>query len=561
MHYYLVINGYMEVPMFAFSPFYNICSVLLDVSVVFLCLYFICIKRVKLTLASTFLVTLFWSFSNTFYARFFFQYLSLSAIDQVGNLADGLVFDSMISGFQWTDMYYLLSLFSFLWLIRNVDLKPRGNTMFLTMAIIPFLVIFVDFIVYSVYHVVNTSTRGNKELYVNRIEGLVFGGGGGRSAIPNLFRYQVGCVRCLCSEEYDNLFPRILSDQERSEIEKIYLDYSHRVSNVSDNNQIQNVVFIVLESFLSVSSDLKVDGKEITPFLNSLKHSSNIYYNGHVQPNITVGESGDGQFIYMTGLLPCRSKLVLAEVKNKKLPALPKVLKEKNKIVYSEIIIPTTPKVWNQEQMNIVYGIDKMYSYFDLYGSENNSIFLSLNDEQIFDMAIKSNKIKNRPFFSVILSTSTHMPYTDFVENGFELNDLSLPREYRVYLNACHYVDRQIHRYFQHLKQCNVYDKTLIFIMADHHAHIGSLGMEGKITEDLPLYIINSGMDVSKAYKGLCNQLDIYTTVLDILCVDSEWKGLGNTLMTKGYINSVSEKTYELSEKIVEGDYFRDKSK
>lgn len=57
----------------------------------------------------------------------------------------------------------------------------------------------------------------------------------------------------------------------------------------------KNVVYILLESFLSVSSDLFVDGKEITPFLNKLKKDSNTYYNGKIRPNITIGESGDGQ--------------------------------------------------------------------------------------------------------------------------------------------------------------------------------------------------------------------------------------------------------------------------
>ena len=69
----------------------------------------------------------------------------------------------------------------------------------------------------------------------------------------------------------------------------------------------------MLESFLSAPIGLTVDGKEITPFLNSLKEDSTVYYNAHVTPNITMGESGDGQFIFMTGLLPLRDKLTVGE--------------------------------------------------------------------------------------------------------------------------------------------------------------------------------------------------------------------------------------------------------
>lgn len=557
MHYYIFFNEYMEVPMFVFSPIFNFLSVILDVTILYTLFYFLSFRRIRLSLASVFLVTLVWSFSNTFYARFFSHYISLSAIGQAGNLFEGLIVDSIISGFKWIDLFYLLSIFFFVFLYSKIKDVFPPKTLSFSVSTIAFILL-LTFVIYSLYHVTNSSTRKNKELYVERIKGFLYGGGGGTAALPNLFRYQIGCTRYLCSEEYAILFPRILNNQERKEIKMAYTDYKLKVSHYSDNDSIQNVVFIILESFLSVSSDLKVDGKEITPFLNSLKRSPSVYYNGHVNPNITIGESGDGQFIYMTGILPCRSKLVLAEAKNKIFPALPIVLEKEKAISYSEIIIPTTPKVWNQEDMNHVYGIDKMYSFFDLYGSEHNSIYLSLNDEQIFDMAIHSDKENNRPFFSVILSTSTHMPYTEYVDKDFILDDDVLPFEYRVYLNACHYVDTQIHKYIQHLKDKNLFDNTLIFIMADHHAHIGSLGMEGKISKELPLYIINGGFDVSKAYKGPCNQLDVYTTLLDILNIDCEWKGLGNTLLLPNYVNSVTPEVYELSEMMVEGDFFRE---
>lgn len=44
---------------------------------------------------------------------------------------------------------------------------------------------------------------------------------------------------------------------------------------------------------MSLTSDKKVNGKEVTPFLNSLKRDSHVYYNGKMHENVTIGESSD----------------------------------------------------------------------------------------------------------------------------------------------------------------------------------------------------------------------------------------------------------------------------
>ena len=106
------------------------------------------------------------------------------------------------------------------------------------------------------------------------------------------------------------------------------------------------------------------------------------------------------------------------------------------------------------------------------------------------------------------------------------------------------------------LKKNGLYDNSLIIIASDHDAHPTYLDMEGKITREIPIYIINGGIDNSKAWDGACNQLDIYTTILDIMGIESPWHGLGHTLLQKGYQNSVTDKVQELSDWIIYSDYF-----
>ena len=79
--------------------------------------------------------------------------------------------------------------------------------------------------------------------------------------------------------------------------------------------------------------------------MNSLKCLKDVYYNGHVVSNITMGESGDGQFIYMTGILPLRDKLTVGEAKSACFPTLPRLIAKKFGTKYTEIVILISSKI------------------------------------------------------------------------------------------------------------------------------------------------------------------------------------------------------------------------
>ena len=57
-------------------------------------------------------------------------------------------------------------------------------------------------------------------------------------------------------------------------------------------------------------------------------------------------------------------------------------------------------------------------------------------------------------------------------------------------------------------------------------------------------------------WKGEFHQLDTYTTLLDLLSINQTWKGLGHTIMLPSYSNSATSSSYEVSNLIIEGDYF-----
>lgn len=258
----------------------------------------------------------------------------------------------------------------------------------------------------------------------------------------------------------------------------------------------------------------------------------------------------------MTGLLPLKSEITVNIAKDKTFCGLPEMLMKEGRLKQSHIVVPTSPTFWEQDKMNLRYGIEKMFSKFDydkaMHGSED------LNDEQVFTMASKVEATAEQPFFSLVLTMSMHNPYTKCVEHGFKISDKRLSTEYLNYLVDCHYTDRQIEKYINSLKHQGLYDNSVIVITADHHAHPVHLNMgESQVSDELPLFIINGGIDSDHAWTGPCNQLDIYTTLLDIFGVQPVWRGLGHTLLNADYQEYPIEKMQTLSGWIIRSDYFK----
>lgn len=548
-HYFLQTIG-LEVGCFKSSLVDNLIACFLDVSVILLAVWLITFRKLRTSLAITFIITLIWSFCNVFYARFFHQYLNWSSIGQAGNLSDASVINSMLAEFHTIDLFYPIMAVLFIWIFvrsRKKDITINSlKTMITTWIICAVLGVFVHclYIFHPHYGVVYA------------LEKTMFTPEKMDSMWPNWTVFHKGFFRKLVIDQLTRDKEIKLTQEQEKEIEKAYSDHSLRVTKRTAPDNVKNVIFILVESYLSVTSDLVIDGKEITPNMNKLKHDSTVYFNGHMRPNVSIGESADGQFIYMAGLLPLHSEITVSKAKHDTIIGLPEQMKRIFPDLKSHTIIPTNPSLWEQQPMTEAYGFDNLYSMIDYEAElkDNNDGFLT--DGMIFNYASLKDDATTKPFFSLILTMSMHQPYEAFEKHGFEVTDKNLPQRYKNYLNSCHYYDMQIGKYLEDLKSKGLYDNSLIIIVADHDARARYLDMEGKITDDIPIYIINGGFNPSDAWQGECNQLDVYTTILDIMGIDSQWRGLGHTLLNKDYQNSVTSETQEISDLIIYSNYF-----
>ena len=321
MHHYFLQTIALEVGCFKSSLVDNFLACLLDASFILLVAWIITLGRLRLSLAITFIVTLLWSFCNTFYARFFHQYLSWSSIGQAGNLTDGAVINSMMAGFELTDLYYPLMTILFIGLFiitwrYNLTIKSLRTTLFVWIcSLILGLAVHSLYFFHPVYG------------FVYELEKTLFTPEKMDSMWPNWTVFHKGFFRKMVIDQLSRDSEMKLTKEQEQEIEKAYSDHSLRVTGRTAPENVKNVIFILVESYLSVTSDLVVDGKEITPYMNRLKRDSTVYFNSHMRPNVSIGESADGQYIYMAGLLPLHAEITVSKAKHNEIIGLPEQLK------------------------------------------------------------------------------------------------------------------------------------------------------------------------------------------------------------------------------------------
>lgn len=543
MHYYILHNCPMDAVLDLTSFFDNFLGITFDVAILFLVFFLITWKSLRMSLILCYATTWFWSLSNVFYSRFFNHYLTFSAIGQGDALLDPVVLKSIFAAIRIEDFYYFFSFF-FLFYILKVQLHINHNHISSTLKtlIIIFLVdVGAHFIYCACYSQYRYFSYFIHRMNVRLFDMSVF------SSQPVYTNFIRGSIRVNVPEVVTDLCGKTELTQEQMEcIDKMIT--ANRVTLTYDKRSLsqKNLIFILVESYMSFTSDVTVNNLEVTPFLNSLKHDSTVYFNGRMKENVTIGESSDGQFIYMTGLLPLRSQVTVSKAKRVSLPGLPKIVNRN-----SCMIIPTGASMWNQDEMCYQYGFDELFTSKDYeYGQ-----YVTLNDEQVFRYAIQKTP-KQQPFILVILTMTMHQPYTELVDSTFLIDNSSMSKELVCYLNACHYTDCQVGKYFDYLKRAGLYDNSIIVIAADHPVHNTDFGVADKY---IPLYIVNSGLQPKNMWQGECNQVDVYTTLLDLLGCNADWYGLGHSLVSPEYKNSVSDRTWDVSEWIILGDYFSKK--
>jgi arylsulfatase A-like enzyme len=97
-----------------------------------------------------------------------------------------------------------------------------------------------------------------------------------------------------------------------------------------------------------------------------------------------------------------------------------------------------------------------------------------------------------------------------------------------VYKAAISYIDEQIGVFLDAMKECGLYDNTIIIVTSDHGENLLEHGMYCShfklfdTTTKVPLIVKDPELNLGKEVKSLCQHIDIFPTLLSRLNIDAD---------------------------------------
>lgn len=310
-------------------------------------------------------------------------------------------------------------------------------------------------------------------------------------------------------------------------------------------NPRKNVVLVICESMESWPIGLEIEGKPITPFLNSLVGDSTTFYAPYVMTQVGCGHSIDGQLIYTTGLLPTSNNVYSYKYLDRIYPSLNKILK-KDRNTKSIVMTIDKPQTWNMMAVERAFGYDTVLHRHNW--KEDEIVQRKISDGSFFRQSVAELKkgelwTEDSPVMLTFVTYSGHYPFKlkdELKDKDFDISKMGLPRLLENYITMTHYVDSQLKTIVDYIKSRNDFEETMIVILGDHEG----LGMNRKTFLEnsefarehvwngryTPMLVVNA--PVNGRYDEVMGQIDVFPTILDFLGVSSdEWRGVGVSVL------------------------------
>ena len=350
-----------------------------------------------------------------------------------------------------------------------------------------------------------------------------------------------------------------LSEDDKNKIE----EFVNR-SALDNNTVTQNLIIILGESFESWTYSMKDNNNlEVTPNMNALRKQDNSLYADKIRSQVRRGNSGDGQMIINTGLLPLESGAACMLYGENVFPNYA------HKYETSAIVNPVSG-IWNQKVTTYSYGYKNLEEL-----SNPTDKWNWIEDDETMQFAVQHCKSLNQPFGTMIITVSTHSPFSSPRKSHLSFRD-GTPQIVQDYLNCMHYADSCVGVFLNELAKDSLLHNTTVVITGDHTIFRSNLLAEMQpaiekyglpIPKDetfCPLIISSPTITKHTEIDTLCFQMDIYPTILHCLGInDYYWKGFGVNLLGSAALQNrkiSEEEAFKLSNLIIRSNYFKNYS-
>lgn len=310
----------------------------------------------------------------------------------------------------------------------------------------------------------------------------------------------------------------------------------------------KNIIMIQLESFQGFLIGHKAEEQEVTPFLNKLAKQQ--VHIGDFFTYYGMGHTADAEFTALQSLLPLPHDVVNYKYAANTFHGLPHVLKAHG--YTTAAYHGFRSDYYNRSLMMKAHGFDMFHGGEQYYAVEK--LALGLSDEAFFAQTIAKLADLPEPFFSFIISLTSHFPFELPSKHKKLKLSAKTPKLLRSYFQSVHYTDQALQAFVHQLGEKGLLERSVLVLYGDHEgispetmAQYNELLDPAKDaakrayfahTEGRKVpFILASGQELIEGLKPLTQQtgglLDVAPTLLHLLGIARPKHMLGRSLLSE----------------------------
>lgn len=472
-------------------------------------------------------------YANVVYFRFFSDFLTFSTLNQASNVES--MGGAVSASFKWYDFVYFLDTIVYLFILifkRSWLDKRVFSKKFVPVVMAASIALFFLNLAFAETDRPELLTRTFDHKYLVKYLGPY-----NFTVYDGVKTIQNNQQKALASE--DDL-TRVLNytKQKNTEPNPEYYGIAKK----------KNIIKIHLESFQTFLINKKVNGKEVTPFLNKLSTGNDDFrYYPNFFHQTGQGKTSDSEFTMDNSLYGLPQGSAYSLKGDNTYQSLPAILDQKEGYT-SDVMHGDYKTFWNRDQIYKHFGIDKFYdaTYYDM--SDENVVNLGLKDKPFFKASAEYQSKMKQPFYSHLITLTNHYPFTLNSEDASIDKPNTGDSTVDGYIQTAHYLDQALEQYINDLKAKGLYDDSVIMIYGDHYgiSENHNNAMEKLLGEQITpakftdlnrtgfwLKIPGKNGTVDETYAG---QVDVMPTILNLVGIDSKnYLMLGTDMLSKDH--------------------------
>ncbi|WP_026883186.1 LTA synthase family protein [Clostridium akagii] len=322
---------------------------------------------------------------------------------------------------------------------------------------------------------------------------------------------------------------------------------------LKDAGKGKNLIVIQVEALQQFVIGKKINGEEITPNLNRWLGKS-LYFNNYYY-QAAAGTTADAEFLSLNSLYPAATGAAYELYPGDTFDSTAKQFNDKG--YFTVALNGYENGFWNR---NVMYKAEDFSKYFSAKDYNNDEqVGLGLSDKSFLNQTLQKLKTYKEPYYSFMITLSSHMPYDDQKGYGSDFNLGKYKGSYiGNYMNGIHYTDAQLGMFLDKLDNEGILKNSIVVLYGDHFAipkyeAEGLYDVEGiqnatdldwDKLQKVPM-MIHFPDDANKGVNTLpAGQVDLYPTIANLFNLDKKYMFGTDLLNTNANVVSFRDSSF-----------------